>query len=235
MEEPIECQKCGLYLQNLEHIGSPGYSTYYKKDKAEGSEYVVDRVLCRWCSLKEDLDEYIKTEYLNTRLITEGACGKIWMTSENNNIDRLNPTYYNLLKTYGATLLKLANISEYLHLRAKLFEKSVYGPIIQPAYAKENFRYLSDKKDDIKILVGGCAGRVLVTLETPQADITFIGLDEPEDEEFNKKYRIEPGSKFRMGVQNCHGKLEDIKEIIQKIQNNKNNIKLKKDDEVSII
>ncbi len=183
------CDRCGADC-------SRGWSERWRGETAQTMTRV--EVVCLACDLAERMAEYRKTGRLNNKVVlpaalyrqtcsymTGGADGGWieWMRSSDRADQRLRIAEEVKEKRdlYGSDYDKINAEVASLNDLVACFERDVWFGWLKAYYAGTDLRGHSARVGDLTMLVWGCAGRLMATLQRGDHSITLI-CDDSSDE-----------------------------------------------------
>lgn len=156
MREPTNCDTCQSSLDN-------GYSYRYEGDK-------LVKALCFKCAKNENIQEYLKTKVLSSRLIMENNLS-LYHSDIKGNID--DASYLQELKMKTDIQLSYLRI----HRKMKEFEKEVWFKGLQKKVIDSRVKGVSahtNMLNNFCVLTYSIAGRTMITIEDDTASVTFV-------------------------------------------------------------
>lgn len=169
----IYCKECNRRL-----FSEQGYTTRYNKDNE------VDHHLCTPCVKNLRIKEYNESGgEITTQLWLDATMRDSWDGAYH----RLRESVADFYRANEDILKKVFSDMEEVTVVMKEFEKNQWFGWVQDYYNSTDIRGHSYKGDDFKVLLWGCAGRVLITLQGDPnskykgANITMIFDEDSKD------------------------------------------------------
>jgi hypothetical protein len=166
-----KCNRCKVLID-----GDP-YSIFYTKD------YEVKEIVCEPCVKNEVIDDYNKTKHISTKLMMEATLAKYYL--EETDCSRIRDSSLRFFIKNKKSLLEVANTVKEVETLITEFEDKHWIPYLRKDWNDSSNRGHSVEITDIKVLMWGSAGRVLITLENKEGSVTMIFSDYvPKKEDF---------------------------------------------------
>lgn len=176
------------------------YTIIYEDNDSGKIKYLQ----CDKCEVDDSIQHYRKTGEISSHLSLEAAMADYHYTEGgSNSMDRLRDDCRRFFIKYKKDLMEIAAGSNKIQGVIRAFENKHWLPYLKKYYNDTNQRGHEAKIGDIKVMLWGCAGRVLVTAERGDNDITMIFTDEKSQTTANG------------GQQGIHGSQEAAQEILQ--------------------
>ena len=135
----------------------------------------IIKILCRQCDVFEKMRLYRDTGEIGTLLLTDAVLCAYYV-NEGGGFGRLRPENRAYYEKYKDDLLKIFEDETRIKVEVRRFEVKQW-PILRNYYKTSKHRGHSALGDHFKVLLWGCAGRVLVTIQDsdPQNKGRFQG------------------------------------------------------------
>lgn len=201
-------------------IGEESYSIYYNKDCE------VTKIVCTPCVKNEMIDDYNKTKYISTKLMMEASIAKYYI--EEADWTRLREESAVFFIKNKKVLMEVANAVEDAKKLIHEFEDKHWIPYIRKYWKDTTSRGHITEIGDIKVMMWGCAGRVMITAENKEGSVTMIFSDEVQSAD-----SIEWG-RTRGGIQGFSTTADNALQMLKSlVQSDK--IEFRVDDEVTML
>lgn len=209
--EPIgKCNRCNFDLEG-------GHS---ERSILENGKYKLLEKICFLCSDWEYIEEYEKTKELSSKITLLATLAEGYITGRYDMKDHIRSEYQFIYRLKGKTLLEAYNATKEIGNKIREFEEKQWLPIHKKYWNGTKNRGHSVKLNkNVKALMWGSAGRVLITLQDKTSDVTMIFTDEETQKTPNG------------GLQGVHGTKEQALKLINTAIDTK--FKFSRDDEVS--
>ena len=163
----------------------------------------IKHLLCDNCEVDDRIQEYRYTGEVSSHLSLEASMAS-YHYAEGHDMSRLRADVRHFYTKYKKDLLEIAEGSKEIHKVIRQFEEKHWLPYIKKYWNDTDLRGHEAKVGKIKVMLWGCAGRVLITAER-NADITMIFSDEKSQKTANG------------GQQGIHGSHKAVLEILQEL------------------
>lgn len=139
----------------------------------------IEHLLCDNCEVDDMIQEYRDTGIVSSKLSMEAALAHYHLTeSSDPSMSRIREDCRHFFLKYKKDLLEVAEGSKKIGDAIKRFEEKHWLPYIKKYWNDATMRGHEAKIGDMKVMMWGSAGRVLITLEKGNHDLTMIFLDE---------------------------------------------------------
>jgi hypothetical protein len=192
--------KCGECNQPI-HEGDL-YTIIYEDDDSGK----IKQLQCDNCEVDDNIAHYRKTGEISSHLSLEASMANYHYT-EGHDMSRLREDVQHFYAKYKKDLLEIAEGSEKIHTVIREFENKHWLPYLKKYWNNTDQRGHEAKVGKIKLMLWGCAGRVLITAERGTDDITMIFTDEKSQVTANG------------GQQGIHGSQQAAMEVLQELVN----------------
>jgi len=192
--------KCGECNQPI-HEGDI-YTIIYEDDNSGK----IKCLQCDKCEVDDEIAYYRKTGEISSHLSLEAAMANYHYTEGGpNSMDSLRADVRRFFIKYKKELVEIAAGTDRIHDVIRAFEEKHWLPYLKKYWNDTDQRGHETKVGDIKLMLWGCAGRVLITAERGNSDITMIFSDYESQVTANG------------GQQGIHGSQKAAQEILQEL------------------
>lgn len=164
----------------------------------------IKHLQCDKCEVDDEIAHYRKTGEISSHLSLKASVAKYHYT-EGHDMSRLREDVQHFYKKYEKDLLEIAVGNDKIQQVIRTFEAKHWLPCLKQYWNDTNQRGHEAKVGKTKVMMWGCAGRVLITAERDDNDITMIFTDE--------KSQVTPNG----GQQGIHGPQKAAQEILQEL------------------
>lgn len=157
------------------------YTIIYEDDGSGTIKYLQ----CDNCEVDDRIQAYRTTGLVSTSLSTEAAMAKYHLTEGDSKMAHLREEARHFFLKYKKDLLEIAQGSDQIHEMIRAFEAKHWLGYIKEYWNNTDQRGHEAKVDGIKVMMWGCAGRVLITVQEGEESITMIFTDEESQKKPN--------------------------------------------------
>jgi len=179
----------------------------------------IKHLQCDDCEVDDEIQHYRKTGDVSSHLSMEASMAHHY--TQGGSMDRLRADCRHFYTKYKKDLMEIAAGNNKIQDAIRDFENKHWLPYLKKYWNDTNLRGHEAKVGKIKVMMWGCAGRVLITAERDNTDITMIFTDE--------KSQITANG----GQQGIHGSHKAVLEILNKLSEI-DKIKFKPADKVTL-
>jgi len=160
---------------------SQGWVEHFRQDK--GKEPVLVKTQCPACDLCDRMAQYRKTKRLCNRITLPAALfvgderilTEPWMQSEDRASQRQDiRARLDGKAKYAADFREIASATDEIQEAVQTLGIFVWGDWLQDYYSASEHRGHKARIGDVEVLVWGCAGRVMMTINRGEASVTAI-------------------------------------------------------------
>ncbi len=139
-------------------------------------EFEPIKYYCDICDLEERLKDYKETQIITQSLVTTAQLERVAREYGYNGIrEDYKHVYQKNWKTFRELLISV----EKLYLYQNQIQEKYWTPWLYDYWMQAKVKGHSCSTDSFKVLLWGCAGRVLVTLENTEAQVTLYFQEAP--------------------------------------------------------
>lgn len=179
------------------------YTIIYEDD---GSG-TIKHLQCDNCEVDDRIKAYRETGEICTSLSTEAAMAKYHLTEGDPKMAHLREEARHFFLKYKKDLLEIAQGSDQIHEMIHAFEAKHWLGYVKEYWNTTDLRGHEAKVGKIKLMMWGCAGRVLMTVQEGDDNFTMIFTDE--------KSQVKPNG----GQQGIYCTQKKAKELLTQITN----------------
>lgn len=176
------------------------FTIIYEDDDSEN----IKHLLCDNCEVDDEIQHYRETGDVSSYLSLKASMAKC---HEGHDVSRLRADCRHFFIKYKNDLMEIAAGSEKIEEVIHAFENKHWLPYLKKYWNDTDQRGHEAKVGQIKVMMWGSAGRVLITIERDKTDITMIFTDEESQVTANG------------GQQGIHGPQKVVQEILQELVN----------------
>ncbi len=138
----------------------------------------IEHLLCDNCEVDDMIQEYRNTGIVSSKLSMEAAMAEVHLVEfKGDSLHRLRADARHFLLKYKKDLLELVEGNKKIGDAIQKFEEKHWLPYIKKYWNDATMRGHEAKIGDMKAMMWGSAGRVLITLEKGKYDLTMIFSD----------------------------------------------------------
>lgn len=155
----VKNSKCG---QCKKKIAEGDIFTIIYEDDNSGN---IKHLLCDGCEVDDRIQGYRDTGEVTSHLSLEAAMASYHYT-EGHDMSCIREDVQHFYKKYKKDLLEIAAGTDRIHDVIRAFEEKHWLPYLKKYWNDTDQRGHEAKVGDIKLMLWGCAGRVLITCRT---------------------------------------------------------------------
>jgi hypothetical protein len=138
----------------------------------------IEHLLCDNCEVDDRIQEYRDNGIVSSKLATEAAMAHYYLNESNDpNLYHLREEARHYYLKYKKDLLEIAEGNKKIGSAITEFEKKHWLPYIKKYWNDASMRGHEAKIDGMKVMMWGSAGRVLITIQKGEHDVTMIFSD----------------------------------------------------------
>lgn len=166
-----ETSKCGTCNKSIKD--GDIFQIIYNDDNSGK----IKQLICDNCEVDDRIQAYRDTKLVGTSLSSEAHMAQYYF-EQDGDLTRLREEVRRFYKKYKKDLLEIAEGTDKIKTLINEFEAKHWLPYLKKYWNDTNERGHETKVGDIKVMMWGCAGRVLITAERNDQSITMIFTDE---------------------------------------------------------
>jgi len=137
----------------------------------------IEHLLCDNCEVDDMIQEYRDTGIVSSKLSTEAAMANYHFTEGDPTMAHLREEARHFFLKYKKDLLEVATGSKKIEKAIHDFEVKHWLPYVKKYWNDATMRGHEAKIGNMKVMMWGSAGRVLITLDNGKHDVTMIFTD----------------------------------------------------------
>lgn len=144
---------------------------------ADDNSGKIKQLICDNCEVDDRIQAYRDTKIVDTKLSSEAWMAQYYLEKDGT-LSQIREDSRRFFLKYKKDLLEIAEGTDKIKTLINEFEAKHWLPYLKKYWNDTNERGHEAKVGKIKVLMWGCAGRVLITAERNKQSITMIFTDE---------------------------------------------------------